>query len=322
MIVSRLRTLDMPLPERFPCWYEMAAESHVSMIIDNHDRTDFRASISVYDLGAVQLSKMDYPALRVSRPARLIRRSDPEFLHVSLTTRGSVHLSQLGKEETVKAGSLVIYDTSRPCFVVNTSPVRQLVLQLPRALLGLRPADTDRLLAKPFAAAGGIAGMLAYVLGDVARQGSGYPAAVVPKVVTIITDLLLALHAAMPGTGEIVSIDSRQRLLIARVKTFIQHHLGEPWLSAEAVADAHQISLRHLNRLFQKEPNTISALIRQQRLDRCRRELIDPALAHRSAAFIGSRWGYPDPPAFSRAFRREFGLPPGDYRRQAGIGGS
>ncbi|MGH3774727.1 MAG: helix-turn-helix domain-containing protein [Pseudonocardiaceae bacterium] len=48
--------------------------------------------------------------------------------------------------------------------------------------------------------------------------------------------------------------------------------------------------------------------------DRCRRDLLDPALADRPVSAIATRWGYPNAAHFSRAFRDAYGLPPREYR--------
>lgn len=50
------------------------------------------------------------------------------------------------------------------------------------------------------------------------------------------------------------------------------------------------------------------------RLERCRRDLLDPGLRDRLVSSIGARWGLQDAAAFSRAFRKAYGLPPGEYR--------
>jgi AraC-like DNA-binding protein len=54
--------------------------------------------------------------------------------------------------------------------------------------------------------------------------------------------------------------------------------------------------------------------IRSRRLERCRRDLLDPALATRTVEAIGERWGLTDAAHFSRVFRRRFGAPPAEYR--------
>jgi methylphosphotriester-DNA--protein-cysteine methyltransferase len=52
------------------------------------------------------------------------------------------------------------------------------------------------------------------------------------------------------------------------------------------------------------------------RLTRIRRDLLDPALATRTAAAIAARWGM-DPGHLSRALRKEFGLIAAEIRRMA-----
>jgi AraC-like DNA-binding protein len=54
--------------------------------------------------------------------------------------------------------------------------------------------------------------------------------------------------------------------------------------------------------------------VRLRRLDRCRRDLLDPALRDRPVSAIAARWGFGDAAAFSRAFRTAYGLPPGEFR--------
>jgi hypothetical protein len=65
------------------------------------------------------------------------------------------------------------------------------------------------------------------------------------------------------------------------------------------------------------QPTTASGWIRQRRLERCRRDLLDPALGDRSVGAIAARWGLIDAAHFSRLFRAAYGLPPGEYRLAA-----
>ena len=59
--------------------------------------------------------------------------------------------------------------------------------------------------------------------------------------------------------------------------------------------------------------------IRHHRLERCRRDLLDPTLAHLPVSGVGARWGLVNPATFSRIFRAAYGMPPAKYRR-IGIG--
>lgn len=61
----------------------------------------------------------------------------------------------------------------------------------------------------------------------------------------------------------------------------------------------------------------MSEWIRSERLERCRRDVLDPALAHQSIAAIATRWGLPELSHFSRLFRRAFDSSPREFRRGA-----
>jgi AraC-like DNA-binding protein len=88
-------------------------------------------------------------------------------------------------------------------------------------------------------------------------------------------------------------------------------------LSPAAAAAAHHLSLRSLQQLFRDEGLTVAGWIRARRLERCRRDLADPALDARPVAAIAARWGFSSAADFSRAFRAAHGMPPAEYRRSA-----
>lgn len=123
------------------------------------------------------------------------------------------------------------------------------------------------------------------------------------------------------------SLDDRQRLLVERMEAYIDAHLDAQELSPATIAAAHHISLRYLYKLFRARETTVAAWIRQRRLEHCRRDLADPGLADRPVAAVAARWGFVNPAHFTRAFRAEYGLTPGEYRRahdtrSAGTGNS
>ena len=83
------------------------------------------------------------------------------------------------------------------------------------------------------------------------------------------------------------------------------------------IAAADHVSLRSLHQFFHDEGLTVARWIRARRLERCRRDLSDPALADRPVAAIAAAWGFSSAGDFSRAFRAAHGLPPSEYRRSA-----
>jgi AraC-like DNA-binding protein len=83
------------------------------------------------------------------------------------------------------------------------------------------------------------------------------------------------------------------------------------------IADAHFISLRYLHKLFEAEQTSVAEWIRRRRLERCRRDLLDPALRATPVGTIAARWGLHNPAHFSRLFRASYGVPPAEFRRLA-----
>jgi AraC-like DNA-binding protein len=113
---------------------------------------------------------------------------------------------------------------------------------------------------------------------------------------------------------------ARAHMLLRRIDAFIDQNLADPDLTPRAVAEHHHISLRRLYTLFQESApggEGVAASIRRRRLERCRADLARPQLRHHPVHAIAARWGFPNAPAFSRAFRAAYGTTPQAYRAAA-----
>jgi AraC-like DNA-binding protein len=132
-----------------------------------------------------------------------------------------------------------------------------------------------------------------------------------------LMDLLIVALAERLDRGATIAPATRRRALLASVQRYIDQRLADPELSSRRIAAAHHVSLRYLHKLFEAQSTTVGGWIRQRRLERCRQDLLDPALAQMPVSAIGARWGLPDPAHFSRVFRAAYGLPPAEYRSAA-----
>lgn len=105
-----------------------------------------------------------------------------------------------------------------------------------------------------------------------------------------------------------------QNSLAARVRRFVEANLSDPGLSSRSIAAAHFVSVRQLQKVFEAEGEPVTTLVRNRRLERCRRDLADPFRRQESIATVRTRWGFLDAAHFSRLFRAAYGLSPREYR--------
>jgi AraC-like DNA-binding protein len=147
---------------------------------------------------------------------------------------------------------------------------------------------------------------------QLARRLDDWGAADRARLGAAVLDLFAVALGARLDRGQQLQAGARRRALLVRVQAFIEARLGDPELSPGTVAAAHNISPRYLYKLFEAEEQGrgVAGWIRQRRLERCRRDLLDPALAGRPVSAIAARWGLTNAAHFSRAFRTTYGLAP------------
>ncbi|MBY0457591.1 MAG: helix-turn-helix domain-containing protein [Gemmataceae bacterium] len=101
--------------------------------------------------------------------------------------------------------------------------------------------------------------------------------------------------------------------LVRAALHYIRGHAGGP-MQVGDVAEAVGASRRRLEQHFRRAVRcSPAALIRRVRLDRARNLLCEGDL---SVSAIAARSGFEHPEVFARAFRRQFGASPSDYRNR------
>jgi AraC-like DNA-binding protein len=159
----------------------------------------------------------------------------------------------------------------------------------------------------------GIARILATMLREVSDTIDQLePADLRPVEVACVGFLSVALGHEMnlPLAGAV----RMGREAFQRICRIIEQRLGDPGLTLIALAREQGVSSRYLQKLFERADERFGHYIRIRRLERCRADLADPALAGEPVATIGFRWGFTDAAHFSRAFRDQFGVAPRAYR--------
>ena len=268
------------------------------------------------DLGTIRVGELSASMPGgADRRRRHIQAMDADLCKVDVVVRGGVDIEQDGRQARLHAGDFTFVDLSRPAHWANKWSTRVVAIVFPRKLLPLRADDVAGLTAVGFPADDGPDALFSSMARQIARQVDHLDPAGAARVGTAALDLLTVALASRLDRHDEVPPGSSERALMLLVRAFIEDHLADPGLTPAAVARAHHVSLRSLYKLFEGERTSVAALIRERRLERCRRELLDPSLSDVPVSAIAARRGLPSAAHFSRAFRAAYGVSPVEYRR-------
>jgi len=311
-----IRTSDIPAAYRYDAWRSVVCDTLGPLDFRSDPDVPLAGEIEAGQLGPVNVGRVQTSTPHsVHRTPGLIRRGSSELYRVVLAMSGSPRLEQDSRAAQLRPGEFAIYDFARPYELAYDSAVQLAVFGFPRDLLALPHDTVGRLTAVAIDADRGTGALASPLLRRVVLDLESYRPASAARLCTVVMDLVTTAIAERAGQAESLQIESRERTLLLRVHAFIEQHLGDADLSPGTVAAAHHVSVRYLHRLFEAQDATVAAWIRGRRLERCRRDLADPALGAVPVSTVAARWGLPDSAHFSRLFRRVYGLPPAEYRR-------
>jgi AraC-like DNA-binding protein len=318
-----IRVDHVPAADRLDFVRQLTADTWVPMECHVERGADCWGEFRASGLGAMQVVVMDVLPITVRRTPELISQVDPDFLKVLLVCEGRTVVEQDGRQACLSPAEFAFYNTRRPyevaCGAGGEGRTRMLTFMFPPSALPLPPSRLRHLAAVRIPATAGLGELAAQFLLQLVRNIDHYSPAEAARLSAAALEVLatrLARELDVTGWG---TPESRRHALLTTVQAFIQQHLGDPRLSPAAVAAAHHISLRALHQLFHDEGLTVAGWIRHRRLERCRRDLSDPALASRPVSAIAARWGFASASDFTRTFRNAHGLPPAEYRRTARV---
>ncbi|RSZ61612.1 AraC family transcriptional regulator [Corynebacterium hylobatis] len=125
----------------------------------------------------------------------------------------------------------------------------------------------------------------------------------VPSAETALHGLRLRIDSLLRGQSDTA--------IFSAAMSFISEHFAEDGLMVKDVAEAVNLSTRHLSRLFQRHDASVGACISAARVS-CARQLL--AGTELSLSQIAVESGFGTPANFSRVFSRHTGQSPSSYR--------
>ncbi|WP_211297221.1 helix-turn-helix domain-containing protein [Geodermatophilus tzadiensis] len=296
---------------RLEAWREVLAQTFVPLeATPLGEEAAFHGRVQAAPVADLQLSIVSGSGQVVRRTRRLVEHAAADLYKVGVQLRGRGLVEQDGRVAELAPGDLAVYDTARPYELVFERDFEMLVLVVPRRRLVSRAPGLDGLTAVTISGARGSGALTSSLLRGLdprtARQGAE---------AVYLSDAAVDLVAAcLAGCSDSRGAAPGADAVVLAARRYIEDHLADPALSPAEVATAVHMSLRHLQKLFERRGSTITGGIRELRLERCWHDLADPRLAHRPVAAVAASWGLVDAAQFSRAFRARYGTTPRAHR--------
>jgi AraC-like DNA-binding protein len=308
------RAADQPVAARREYWQHVVTGALGRVELRVVGPLGERDRLVVGEAGAVRVGTLHASGPGgADRASRHLSTSDPDLCKIDLVAEGSGVVAQAGREASLCRGDMTLVDLTRPAYW-RMSAARIVAVVFPRTLLPLHPDDIGRLTAVRIPGDRGAGALVSSLADQLGARVDDLTPADAARLGGAVLDVLGVALAARLGPDRAAPGDTRRRVLLHRVHAFIDQHLGDPELCPATIAAAHHISLRYLHKLFEAEQQTVAGWIRHRRLERCRRDLRDPALRERPVSAIAARWGIRSPAQFSRLFRAAYDLTPVAYR--------
>lgn len=315
MSTHRFRTEDVRHKDRFAYWREAICEAYVNLGCDTRRPADFAGEIALRPFEGVGLSRVRSTAQHVVRRRRHIAQATDAYFLLSLQRRGTGRIVQRGREAVLRPGECALYSSTDPYDLIFAEPFEQWVFQVPRQALLDRLPVADQVTGIAIGTQGSDARLVAHALD---RTADAALAERTGGDADRLLDLIGSGLATIGGTPDRAE-RRNDTLTMLRVCALIAGHVGDPEFDRSAVARATGLSVRRLNELFARRGTSLSAYIRDRRLDGAGRDLRDPALRSIAARDIARKWGFRSGPHFSRLFAARFGVSPGEFRASPAI---
>ena len=301
--------------QRVEYWREMISSSFVALDCKVPESTRFTGSLTNGALRDIQFSRVVAGAQSVSRTMTRIRHNPEDFFLLSFQLRGNGRVVQADRDGLLKPGDFALYDSARPYGLIFDTDFEQIVLRLPRTLLGGRLASLDRITAVPFRSQNASASLAFDFVAKLSREFDHLAPGVQAVFHQALVEILVATLAEPLGAQAPRGFPGRMALR-QRIGNFVETNLGRSDLECRRVAAAHGISPRYLTKLFAAEELTPSEWIWSRRLERARSAIETSWPSGPSITQLAYDCGFKDPAHFSRAFKARFGMSPSELRKR------
>ena len=288
----------------------------VSCTYYDRSSTRFSGTVGNTTLGCVNILEIESEYEYGARTRRHIAKDHNDNLVLVFVRSEILAITQLERKVVLPPGMFSVYDLSQPYTYGHPHRTEVLAIKIPAATLGSRIGKVGRFIGQPYSASAGVGRLTADFLKCVSREADHLPEAAAFSYGTQVIDLVGIMLEC--GSEKLpIAHSAVKSALYQRCSSFIRSQIANADLDPQTAADANGISARYLHRIVQEAGQTFGEFLRGERLQRCRRDLIDPAKSPATIGEIAYRAGFRTQSHFSKLFKKQFGVSPADMRRAA-----
>ena len=306
--IETVSTLDVPRSGRARSTARHAHIPSSSVKHQVYDDPSVDGTLEIADIAWLQVARITAARHRVVHepPASLAPAAA-----VVLQITGKSVIEQQGRTVRLAPGHWSVCDSTLPYTLTSPGTSQRHLLLIPHDCLD-DDIDLDEFTTRSFSGTAGVGRLVFGIAGWIVEELSSIHterAGVLAKTITQIINL--AIHEKMGRRNT----EPERGTLGDRIRAYVADHLRDPHLSLDSIAKHLNSSKRSLHRAVSTSSSSIHDLIWHQRLDRCRRDLLDPCQSRQTIAEIAHSWGFKNFTHFSQAFRERFGVSARDARR-------
>lgn len=280
------------------------------------DEGQMPARFDAWLMGSAVLADVAFPSLRYTRTSGAIARDGRDCMMVQVYRQGQSRVTAGAPEAVVKPGDLMITDFAQPISTEETRIVN-ISLMIPRNQLAPLLRDPDAHGGRRLAADRPLARLVGAHLSSLAQAAPYIPVA---EAESVLAGTVQLIAAALNGEPDAATVGGVRGSVVREIRAFVDANILDADLGPDRIMAAFQIPRSTLYRLFQPYGGIVHH-IQRRRLHRALADLSNPSCNHMTVAEFGIVAGYTHQHDFIRAFRRTFGMTPGDVRQQARLAG-
>ena len=313
-MITVLSTEPMAEGAQFASFRAAICSEIVDLSAHQLDRGGFKAVIRKHQVGSLGYTFVDCEPVVIERAVRNIDRDKSSCYFLALQLEGVGRVRQLGREVRLHPGDYTIFDSALPYSLHFDSPVRRLLVRLPRADFLRRGVVTENICGHAFRGDTGTSGLASRLATMLGLDADGIDQPLGNSLASAVLDAIAAAECEDPLRRQ-QAVNQPQAEILRRVRVIVMANLSDPDLSTERIAEMAGISVRYLHKVFSATGMTLHQWIQDERLSRCYECLTSPNQRHRTIRDIAFSNGFNDSGYFSSRFSRRYGVSPSKIRK-------